>query len=79
MQQIRRRTLLKGSAAPLFLTAAEASAEDQALAQSEGAIIPNTLGAYGKWAAEALPDPPRLSFRQPMFTNVGSWQAPARS
>jgi dienelactone hydrolase len=79
MQQIRRRTLLKGSAAPLLFAATGASADDQALARSEDAIIPNMLGAYGRWAAEALPDPPRLSFRQPMFTDAGSWQPLARS
>ena len=79
MQQIRRRTLLKGSAAPLVFAAAGASADDQTPARSEDAILPNMLGAYGRWAAEALPDPPRLSFRQPMFTDAGSWRPLARS
>ncbi|HYI96355.1 MAG TPA: prolyl oligopeptidase family serine peptidase [Bryobacteraceae bacterium] len=40
---------------------------------------PNMLGAYGDWAAQSIPDPPRLSFRQPMFTNVDSWRAVARA
>jgi dienelactone hydrolase len=37
------------------------------------------LGAYGEWAAQSLPDVPRLSFRQPMFKNVDAWRAVARS
>lgn len=37
------------------------------------------LGAYGDWAAHAAADPPRLSFRQPMFTNVDSWRPVARA
>ncbi len=79
MPQIRRRTLLKGSAAPLLFAAGGASADDQTLARSDDAVIPNMLGAYGRWAAEALPEPPRLSFRQPMFTDAGSWRPLARS
>lgn len=47
--------------------------------QSEHATTPNMLGAYGSWAAEAMPDPPRLSFRQPMFTDSGAWRPIARS
>ena len=47
--------------------------------QAEDAITPNMLGAYGKWAAETIPDPPRLSFRQPMFTDSGAWRPIARS
>jgi len=39
----------------------------------------NMLGAYGEWAAKSMPDPPRLSFRQPMFGNVDAWRAVARS
>src|SRR4051794_3613588 len=39
----------------------------------------NMLGAYGEWAASLLPDPPRLSFRQPMFSNVDSWRPVARA
>jgi dienelactone hydrolase len=39
----------------------------------------NMLGAYGRWAAEEMPDPPRLSFRQPMFTDADAWRPVARS
>ena len=39
----------------------------------------NMLGAYGEWAAQAAQDPPRLSFRQPMFANVDAWRAVARA
>ncbi len=39
----------------------------------------NMLGAYGNWAADTIQDPPRLSFRQPMFTDVGAWRPIARS
>jgi dienelactone hydrolase len=42
-------------------------------------MTPNMLGAYGEWAAQQMPDPPRLSFRQPMFTNVEAWRPVARS
>jgi dienelactone hydrolase len=37
------------------------------------------IGAYGEWAAQTMQDPPRLSFRQPMFTNVDAWRAVARA
>jgi len=37
------------------------------------------LGAYGEWAAQSLPDIPRLSFRQPIFTNLDAWRAVARA
>lgn len=37
------------------------------------------IGAYGEWAAQAMQDPPRLSFRQPMFSNVEAWRAVARA
>jgi len=37
------------------------------------------LGAYGEWAARVLQDPPRLSFRQPMFGDVEVWRAVARA
>jgi dienelactone hydrolase len=37
------------------------------------------LGAYGRWAADALQDPPRLSFRQPMFADISAWRPMARS
>lgn len=36
------------------------------------------LGAYGEWAAQSLPDPPRLSFRQPVFKDVNAWRPVAR-
>ncbi len=42
-------------------------------------MTPNMLGAYGEWAAATIPDPPRLSFRQPMFQNVDAWRAVARA
>ena len=42
-------------------------------------MTPNMLGAYGEWAAHFSPDPPRLSFRQPMFGNVEAWRAVARA
>ena len=37
------------------------------------------LGAYGDWAAQSLADPPRLSFRQPIFRELGPWRAVARA
>jgi dienelactone hydrolase len=40
---------------------------------------PNMIGAYGEWAAQSMPDPPRLSFRQPMFRDVEAWSAVARA
>jgi dienelactone hydrolase len=42
-------------------------------------MTPNMLGAYGDWAAQSLPDIPRLSWRQPMFQNVDAWRAMARA
>ena len=39
----------------------------------------NMIGAYGEWAAQAMPDPPRLSFRQPMFRDVAAWRPVARA
>ncbi|MEO8126565.1 MAG: prolyl oligopeptidase family serine peptidase [Bryobacteraceae bacterium] len=42
-------------------------------------MTPNMLGAYGEWAAQTMMDPPRLSFRQPMFQNVDSWRGVARA
>ena len=42
-------------------------------------MIPNMIGAYGEWAAQAMPDPARLSFRQPMFSNLEAWRAVARA
>ncbi len=39
----------------------------------------NMLGAYGPWAASLLPDPARLSFRQPNFKDLASWRSTARN
>ena len=44
-----------------------------------GATTQNMLGAYGNWAADAIQDPPGLSFRRPMFTDSGAWRPIARS
>src|SRR5260221_11111334 len=40
---------------------------------------PNMIGAFGEWAAGTMQEPPRLSFRQPMFTNVQNWRPAARA
>ena len=37
------------------------------------------IGAYGEWAAAMMQDPPRMSFRQPMFQNVETWRPAARA
>lgn len=81
MQQIPRRTLLKtAGAAPLISAAHGRTEEDEPPpAQGEPPSTPNMLGAYGGWAAEAAPDPPRLSFRQPMFADPAAWRPWARS
>jgi dienelactone hydrolase len=46
-------------------------------------MTPNMLGAYGEWAAQSMPDPPRLSYRQPMFTagaaGLDAWRPVARA
>ena len=42
-------------------------------------MIENMIGAYGEWAAQTMQDPPRLSFRQPVFSNVEAWRAVARA
>ena len=42
-------------------------------------MTPNMIGAYGEWAAQAMPDQARLSFRQPMFGNVDAWRPVARA
>ncbi|PYT27568.1 MAG: hypothetical protein DMG57_17945 [Acidobacteria bacterium] len=42
-------------------------------------MTPNMIGAYGEWAAQAMQDPPRLSFRQAMFGNVDAWRPVARA
>jgi dienelactone hydrolase len=42
-------------------------------------MTPNMIGAYGEWAAQSMLDPPRLSFRQPMFGDVNAWRPVARA
>src|SRR5262245_53277648 len=42
-------------------------------------MTPNMIGAYGEWFAQAMQDPPRLSFRQPVFTNIDAWRPVARA
>ena len=42
-------------------------------------MTPNMIGAYGEWAAQSMQDPPRLSFRQPMYGNVDAWRPVARA
>lgn len=42
-------------------------------------MTPNMIGAYGEWAAQSMADPPRLSFRQPMFHDVHAWRPVARA
>jgi len=42
-------------------------------------MTPNMLGGYGEWAAGTMQDPPRLSFRQPMFQDVETWRPAARA
>lgn len=37
------------------------------------------LGAYGDWAAQMVADPPRMSFRQPMFQDLAAWRSVARA
>jgi dienelactone hydrolase len=37
------------------------------------------IGAYGEWAASTMPDPPRLSFRQPGFRDIDAWRPMARA
>jgi dienelactone hydrolase len=81
MPQISRRTLVKSAGAASLLPAVYAGLGENELVptQGENPITPNMLGAYGPWAAEVLQDPPRLSFRQPMFTDYRAWSAMARS
>jgi dienelactone hydrolase len=81
MPHIPRRTLFKSAAAATLVSADYGRAEEneQTPAQSEVTTAPNMLGAYGAWAAETLQDPPRLSFRQPMFTDPGAWRPTARA
>jgi dienelactone hydrolase len=81
MREIPRRTLLKTAGAAALVPAAGGWAEghEQTPVQSESTTTLNMLGAYGKWAAEAVQDPPRLSFRQPMFSDPAAWRSMARA
>src|SRR5215475_12051321 len=80
MSEIHRRTLLESAAVAALLSGAAVSAEndEQPPMQAE-TLIPNMLGAYGSWAAEAIQDPPRLSFRRPIFSDSGRWRPMARA
>jgi hypothetical protein len=80
MQKTPRRTLLKSAAVAMLVPGAYGWADgyEQAPVQGESETT-NILGAYGKWAAEALQDPPRLSFRKWMFTDPAAWRQVARS
>lgn len=81
MRQIPRRTLLKAAGVTPLVSAAYGwpGENGQAVMQIPSATTPNMLGAYGEWAAGELQDPPRLSFRQPMFTDSRTWAAMARA
>jgi dienelactone hydrolase len=81
MKKIPRRTILKSSGAVALVPSVYAWPEgnEQAPVQGENAGTLNMLGAYGGWAAEQLQDPPRLSFRQPMFTDSATWRPLVRS
>lgn len=35
------------------------------------------IGAYGDWASQIAPDPPRLSFRRPEFRDLAAWRKQA--
>jgi dienelactone hydrolase len=81
MPRISRRDLVKSAGVASLLSAASVwpGTSEQVAIQGQKTITPNMLGAYGEWATEALQDPPRLSFRQPMFTDSRAWTAMARS
>jgi len=70
---------MKGAAMVPLICAAYERADANEEIPSESSTTPNMLGAYGRWAAEAMPDPPRLSFRQPMFTDAETWRPVVRS
>jgi hypothetical protein len=61
MPEIPRRTVLESAGAAALVTGAGGLAEghEQTLMQSESTTTLYMLGAYGKWAAEAVQDPPR--------------------
>jgi dienelactone hydrolase len=79
MRQIPRRAFLKCAGVVPLVSASYGRAEGSEQMPNEGVTMPNMLGAYGRWAAESMQDPPRLSFRQPMFTDSGAWRPIARS
>ena len=77
--RIPRRALLKRVAVTPLVCATYGRADTNEQTASESPATPNMLGAYGEWAAEAIPDPPRLSFRQPMFKDPEAWRPIARA
>src|SRR5436309_1368434 len=79
MRKIPRRALLTAAGAAPLVSASLAWAKGNEQMQIPGATMQNMLGAYGNWAADVMQDPPRLSFRQPMFTHTGAWRPVARS
>ena len=81
MREIPRRTLLKGAGVAPLVSGADVRAEanEQSPPQAESTTAQNMLGAYGSWAAGGMQDPPRLSFRQPMFTDPEAWRPMARA
>src|SRR5437660_10084172 len=79
MRQIPRRALLTAAGAAPLISASYAWAERNEHMPTAGATTQNMLGAYGNWAADAIQDPPGLSFRRPMFTDSGAWRPIARS
>ena len=79
MREIPRRTLLESTAAAMLLAAPGSGQETEHPPSQGETTTPNMLGAYGKWAAEIIHDPPRLSFRQAMFTDSGAWRPMARA
>ncbi len=39
----------------------------------------NLIGAYGEWASQIAPDPPRLSFRKSGWASLDAWRTQARA
>src|SRR5262249_34723543 len=80
MREIPRRTLLESAAAAALFSAAAGSGEANEQPPMQGeTTTPNMLGGYGRGGAEAIQDPPRLSFRLAMFTDSGAWRPMARA
>src|SRR5262249_9581208 len=80
MREIPRRTLLESAAAAALLSAAAGSGEANEQPPMQGeTTTPNMLGAYGRGAAEANQEPPRVSFPLAMFPDSGAWGAMARA